>query len=232
MDYYDKRRCPHFPTHHHHFIPPKNRVRITGQIKLNVDVIDRHGYMRSVQIKNNKRYVIECISATKGRVTFIGKITDFELEDNIELLLQKPYTANIKGIIVDYSTDSEAKIVRIMLPNIVSIRPVNDLWDDEDLDKYFQPPHTPVPQNTDDPDEEPTPQPTPDPEPEPQPDPGEQQTPDPTPDDNQNGEESGGNSESQNTQDPDNNTTQDPEPENTDPEPTNNVDDNNQESGG
>ena len=112
-----------FP-HHHHGPCPGGRVKVTGKIELNVEYIDHHGHTRRFPLKQGEMYYIEALSQTKGVCTFIGKIVDFDTVKGIERILEPPHTVSVGALIVDYSTDYEAKIIRIGLDNIIKITPL------------------------------------------------------------------------------------------------------------
>lgn len=118
--------------HHHHHCPPRGRVKITGQIVLLVDMIDHHGHIRKVAIEENKKYYIEAVSQTKGRCTFVGKVIDFDAVTGVENILQKPHNVKVGALIVDYSTEYESKVIRINVGNIIAIRPVEPVYDEDE----------------------------------------------------------------------------------------------------
>lgn len=118
---------------------PGGKVDITGQIKLNCRYIDHHGHTKTFELEQGKMYMIEAISSTKGLVTFAGKIVDFDSVKGIEKILTAPHIISVGAIIVDYSTDYEAKIIRIGVDNIVSIMPMENVDQVESTtpDTYF-----------------------------------------------------------------------------------------------
>ena len=122
----------HHP-HHHHEAPPcghhchGGRVELIGRLCLTCRVTDHHGHVSYYDIEQGKTYVIEAVSATKGRCQFTGKIVDFDTVKGVEKILTPPHVVNIGAIIVDYSTDYEAKLIRIGVENIVKIMPIETI---------------------------------------------------------------------------------------------------------
>lgn len=117
--------------HPHHYGPchpcPGGRVEIMGQIQLNVRYVDHHGHVKYFPIKQGEMYYIEALSSTKGLCTFMGKIVDFDSVKGVERILQPPHTVDVGALIVDYSTDYEAKIIRIGVENITKITPLESV---------------------------------------------------------------------------------------------------------
>ena len=118
---------------------PGGKVTINGQIKLSCQYVDHHGHTTSFDIIQGNMYMIEAISQTKGLCTFAGKIVDFDTVKGIEKILDAPHIVNVGAIIVDYSTDYDAKIIRIGVDNIISIKPMQSVDQVESTtpDTYF-----------------------------------------------------------------------------------------------
>ncbi len=110
------------------------RVKLTGQIKLTCNYVDAHGHTRSFDIETGKYYVIEALSQTKGVCTITGKVVDFDSVKGIEKILTAPHIIEIGAIIVDYSTDYQANVVRIGVENILSITPMETVDDTTSTD--------------------------------------------------------------------------------------------------
>lgn len=121
----------HHGQHPHHYGPchpcPGGRVGIIGQIELTVRYVDHHGHVRYFPIKQGEMYCIEALSSTKGICTFMGKVVDFDSIKGIERILKPPHSVDVGAIIVDYSTDYEAKIIRIGVENITKITPLESI---------------------------------------------------------------------------------------------------------
>ena len=131
---------PCHPHHHglHHPVPG-GRTEITGRIELNVRYIDHHGHTKYFTLKQGEMYYIKAISQTKGICTFTGKIIDFDTVKGIEKILEPPHMVKIGAIIVDHSTDYEAKRIRIGVENIIEILPIEtpDTIDSCNKEDYF-----------------------------------------------------------------------------------------------
>ena len=130
----------HVGPHHHHECPPPpphpgcchhyGKVGIVGKLVLKTKVIDRHGHVKYFDIEEGRTYVIEAISQTKGRCKFTGRIVDFETgKGGTQSVLDPPHEVDISSIIVDYSDNYEAKLIRIGVDNIIDIRPVEKIED-------------------------------------------------------------------------------------------------------
>lgn len=129
----------HYSFHHHHHPCPGGRTEIVGRIELNVKYIDHHGHTRYFPLRQGEMYYIEALSQTKGICTFTGKIIDFDTVKGIEKILEPPHMVNVGAIIVDHSTDYDAKIIRIGVENIIKIAPLEtpDNIDPVDKDNYY-----------------------------------------------------------------------------------------------
>lgn len=129
----------HHDGHHHHHHCPGGRVKIIGNIALNVKTVDHHGHTRYFPIVQGEMYYIEALSPTKGKCTFMGRIVDFDSVKGIENILQPPHVIDIGAIIVDYSTDYKADVIRIGVENIIQIKPMEtiDKVDSHGKDEFF-----------------------------------------------------------------------------------------------
>lgn len=122
--------CPPPPPHHHDHCHHYGKVGIVGKLVLKTKVTDRHGHVKYFDIEEGRTYVIEAISQTKGRCKFTGRIVDFETgKGGTQSVLDPPHEVNVSSIIVDYSDNYEAKLIRIGVDNIIDIRPVEKIED-------------------------------------------------------------------------------------------------------
>ena len=116
---------PCHPHHPHHY----GKVGIIGRLVLSVKFIDHHGHVQYFDIDPTKTYAIEAISQTKGKCVFAGRIVDFDSAKGIEKIMTPPHIIDIASIVVDYSDDYQAKLIRIGVDNIISIKPIEKIED-------------------------------------------------------------------------------------------------------
>ena len=119
--------------------PHGGRVSINGQIKLSCRYVDHHGHVSQFDLVQGEMYMIEAISQTKGKCTYACKLVDFDTVKGIEKILTAPHIVSVGALIVDYSTNYEAKLIRIGVENIISIRPMKSLdqVESDDAETYF-----------------------------------------------------------------------------------------------
>ena len=120
--------CPPPPCPHPCPPPPYfGKVGIIGKLVLSVKYIDAHGHTQYFDIVPGETYIIEAVSQVKGRCKFTGRIVDFDTKRGTEQVLTAPHIVDISAIIVDYSDDYEAKVIKVGVDNIISIKPIEKI---------------------------------------------------------------------------------------------------------